>query len=200
MADTKTTDLTATTTATSDDVLYIVDGITSKQITFANVESSIDHDNITNTHNLTTDIDHDSLTNFSANEHIDWTLDQGATNIHSGNYTDTDTTDHTAFSNIGTNTHAQIDTHIADSTIHFTEGSITITASQVSDFDAEVSNNSSVTANTAKVSYTKTNVKGHVEHGATAGTTRPTGFTSVEWVGSVEPTNAVNGDTWIDTS
>ena len=54
--------------------------------------------------------------------------------------------------------------------------------------------------NNAKVTYSKTNVKGHVAHGATAGTSRPTGFTSVEWVGSVEPTNAENGDTWIDTS
>jgi len=37
-------------------------------------------------------IDHDQTTNFVANEHIDWTTDQGATNIHSGNYTDTNTT------------------------------------------------------------------------------------------------------------
>ncbi len=36
---------------------------------------------------------------------------------------------------------------------HFLQSAISITASQVSDFDAEVSNNSSVTANTAKVSY-----------------------------------------------
>ena len=34
-------------------------------------------------------IDHDSLANFVANEHIDWTTDQGSTNIHSGNYTNT---------------------------------------------------------------------------------------------------------------
>ena len=32
---------------------------------------------------------HDDLTGFVANEHIDWTVDQGATNIHSGNYTNT---------------------------------------------------------------------------------------------------------------
>ena len=34
-------------------------------------------------------IDHDSLANFVANEHIDWTTDQGSTNIHTGNYTNT---------------------------------------------------------------------------------------------------------------
>ena len=53
---------------------------------------------------------------------------------------------------------------------------------------------------TSTVDITQTNVKGFVSHGATADTERPTGFTSVEWIGSIEPTNAVNGDTWIDTT
>lgn len=33
------------------------------------------------------EIDHDSLLNYVANEHINWTADQGSTNIHTGNYT-----------------------------------------------------------------------------------------------------------------
>lgn len=37
------------------------------------VDANIDHNNLFNTHNLTTDIDHDALTNYVANEHIDWT-------------------------------------------------------------------------------------------------------------------------------
>ena len=46
---------------------------------------------------LSADLDHDQLTNFVANEHIDWTTDQGSTNIHSGNYTDTNTNQLTTF-------------------------------------------------------------------------------------------------------
>ena len=34
-------------------------------------------------------LNHDTLTGFVANEHLDWTADQGSTNIHAGNYTDT---------------------------------------------------------------------------------------------------------------
>ena len=34
-------------------------------------------------------VNHDNLAGFVANEHIDWTTDQGATNIHSGNYVNT---------------------------------------------------------------------------------------------------------------
>lgn len=42
--------------------------------------------------------------------------------------------------------------------------------------------------------------KGVVVHGATASTARPTGYASIEWIGSVEPTNATNDDTWINTA
>ena len=45
----------------------------------------------TDTTYTSSDFTHDSLSGVTANEHIDWTTDQGTTNIHSGNYTDTDT-------------------------------------------------------------------------------------------------------------
>jgi len=41
-------------------------------------------------------IDHDALTNFVANEHIDWTADQGGTNIDEGNITEISITQHEA--------------------------------------------------------------------------------------------------------
>lgn len=40
----------------------------------------------------------------------------------------------------------------------------------------------------------------YIDHGATAGTSRPDVSGYVMWIGSVEPTNATNGDVWIDTS
>ena len=44
-----------------------------------------------------------------------------------------------------------LSTHTGDSTIHFTQASISIPASQISDFDTEVANNTAVSLNTAKV-------------------------------------------------
>ena len=43
----------------------------------------------TDTTYVSSDFTHNSLTGVVANEHIDWTLDQGATNVHVGNYTNT---------------------------------------------------------------------------------------------------------------
>lgn len=41
---------------------------------------------------------------------------------------------------------------------------------------------------------------GHVAHGGTSGTTRPSGYEVVMWVGSVDPTNKRSGDLWVRTS
>ncbi len=42
--------------------------------------------------------------------------------------------------------------------------------------------------------------KGFVAHGSNASVARPVGWDSIEWTGSVEPVNAINGDTWINTT
>lgn len=64
MADQKVTDLTAETSAGTTDVLYVVaGGTTSKKITFDNVQKSVDHNVLANTHNLTTNINHNTITN-----------------------------------------------------------------------------------------------------------------------------------------
>ncbi len=43
----------------------------------------------TNTTYTSSDFNHDSLSGFVANEHLDWTTDRGANNIHANNYTNT---------------------------------------------------------------------------------------------------------------
>lgn len=42
--------------------------------------------------------------------------------------------------------------------------------------------------------------KGFVKHGADPTVARPTGYTSVEWMGTVKPNNMTTRDTWIDTT
>jgi hypothetical protein len=44
------------------------------------------------------------------------------------------------------------------------------------------------------------NAKGVAVHGGNADFTRPSGYDSVEWIGSVAPNNAHVNDTWIDTN
>lgn len=125
-------------------------------------------------------IDHDSLLNFVANEHLDWSADQGATNIHVNNITETAVTQHQAALSITESQISDLD-HDADKikTVDVTITSIgdndilaydsgsgdwinqtaaeaglavaghSHTASDVTDFDTEVSNNSDVASNTA---------------------------------------------------
>jgi hypothetical protein len=75
-----------------------VDGATTTSISsnwaFDNVKTAVPSGALftdTNTTYVSSDFNHDDLTGFVADEHIDWTADQGATNIHSGNYTNTNT-------------------------------------------------------------------------------------------------------------
>lgn len=101
-----------------------------------NLSTDIDHDGLTNTHNLTTDIDHNSITN-SHNLSTDIDHD-GLTNTHNL----TTDIDHDSLTNFS-----------ADE--HFTQASISIPASQISDFDTEVSNNSTVTGKQDNVITTR---------------------------------------------
>jgi hypothetical protein len=77
MADTKISELTADATPTSDDLLITVNdpggSPANRRVTIANLNAVLNHD---------------TLTNYVANKHIDWTSDQGATNIHAGNIPD----------------------------------------------------------------------------------------------------------------
>lgn len=58
----------------------------------------------------------------------------------------------------------------------------------------------SVAAVATNLTALKAATVGVVTHGAVAGTARPTGFAKVQWQGTVEPTNAIDGDEWIDTT
>lgn len=44
------------------------------------------------------------------------------------------------------------------------------------------------------------NAKGFVNHGTNASMARPIGYASIEWYGSVAPSNATAADTWVDTT
>jgi len=70
-------------------------------------------------------IDHGELDGLTDDDHTQYHNDSRAlTWLGTRDITDLGTYDHTSLTTIGTNTHPQIDTHIADTTIHFTEGSI----------------------------------------------------------------------------
>lgn len=117
MASIKVSALTAKTTPAGTEELLINDSGVSKKITIANLpdtnttysvgDGGLTEVNFTTADNSKLDaieanatadqtageieaiVSHDNLVDFVANEHIDWTTDQGATNVHSGNYTDT---------------------------------------------------------------------------------------------------------------
>ena len=77
----------ATGAITVTAALSAVDGTSDTNTRF------LSKDNTWDVPSYTTDLDHDSLTNYVANEHIDWTTDQGSTNIHANNYNNTQLSD-----------------------------------------------------------------------------------------------------------
>jgi hypothetical protein len=103
------TAITPKTTLVAADELILEDSAASfvkKAVTFGNLEGSVDHANVTNTHNLSTDIDHDGLTN---THNLSTDIDHdGLTNTHN---LSTDI-DHDTITNKGTNAHSVIDTHL----------------------------------------------------------------------------------------
>lgn len=78
----KISDLTAGTPATNDVMEYETSGGSSRHTTITNLLG-----------NNESAIDHNDTTNGAGNQHLDWTQDQGATDIHSGNYTDSTLSD-----------------------------------------------------------------------------------------------------------
>jgi hypothetical protein len=70
--------------------------------------------------------------------------------------------DHTLLSNIGTNSHTDIDNHIADSTIHYTQAAINLAASQITSgtFDNARISQSSVTQHEGDLSIAWSQITG----------------------------------------
>jgi len=88
-------------------------------------------------------VNHDNLAGFVANEHIDWTADQGATNIHSGNYVNTTYSNLNEFTN-GPGYITDYTVTEADVTGH--EAALSITESQISDLGSYLTAHPSITA------------------------------------------------------
>ena len=148
MATVKVSALTEKTSPSGSEELLINDGGTSKKITIGNAFTD------TNTTYTSSDFTHDDLTGFVSNEHIDWTTDQGATNIHSGNYTDTNTTytssdfTHDSLSGVTANEHIDW-TGASAGTIHSSNYTDTNTTYSVQ--DGELSENNFTDADHTKL-------------------------------------------------
>lgn len=125
---------TSTTTVAWGDITGTLSNQTDLQTTLGLKLDSSDF-------NLST-FDTDDLGEGSSNKYDQTVAFAGGTNISIGGaYPNFTLTDNSASS-------SDLTTHTGDSSIHFTQGNISIPASQISDFDTEVSNNTNVSNNT----------------------------------------------------
>lgn len=160
MADTKITGLTNLATPEGADLLAVVDDVagtpTTKKATITNVEAILTHDNLiagtiashdttatgANLTTLTDGSNSDSL-HIHEGTAIKSTGESGGTKFlreNGDNSSSWNVPDHTELLNIGTNTHAQIDTHIADTTDAHSVSSDTLTFTNKT-FDADGTGN-----------------------------------------------------------
>jgi hypothetical protein len=55
-------------------------------------------------------------------------------------------------------------------------------------------------ASSTSGSVDKTELMGVTVHGSVSGSARPSGFSVVTWIGSVEPVNAIDNDIWYNNN
>jgi len=87
------------------------DGLGGGDWTVSQAPAVIHPDNYTDTDTQLSEGDITAM-GFTKDVEVDWTADQSPAVINAANYVDNDTTDHTALSNIGTLTHAEIETEL----------------------------------------------------------------------------------------
>jgi len=133
-------DVSANTNHRNDTTIHFTQNeitITTSQISDWDNQFTTDFD--TNFNNKTTD----NLAEGTTNKYDKEVTFTGGTNITiDGTYPNFIITDNSV-------SITDFNNHIGDTSIHYTQEEISITASQVSDFDTEVSNNTDVSANTA---------------------------------------------------
>ncbi len=144
-----------------------------------------------NTFAATTGITHDGLSGFVANEHLDWTADQGASNIHQGNVPSADDAD--SLVGVAGANYARKD---AEQTFTKAQGSAASTPSSVSavltlDFAASNHFDVTLTENVTTVTINNTGTPGTrtilFRQDSTGGWTVGGWAAAVKWPGGTVP-------------